>query len=128
MNPIVKFNYFDKPIDVHRCVNGTRKIGQIMRSKAFEEFKFRNWVGGKGFRIIGPTLPVNLTDYEEVADFCRQTVNTLWHYHGGCVVGRVVDPSLRVIGVSSLRVVDGSVFNMSPGTNPQATIMMLGRY
>jgi mandelonitrile lyase len=44
------------------------------------------------------------------------------------VVGRVVDHDLRVIGINSLRVVDGSVFGVSPGTNPQATVMMLGRY
>lgn len=47
---------------------------------------------------------------------------------GGCVVGRVVDCDLRVIGIGALRVVDGSVFGVSPGTNPQATLMMLGRY
>ncbi|KAL2348087.1 hypothetical protein Fmac_002087 [Flemingia macrophylla] len=28
----------------------------------------------------------------------------------------------------ALRVIDGSTFNYSPGTNPQATVMMLGRY
>lgn len=44
------------------------------------------------------------------------------------MVGRVVDRDLRVIGIGSLRVVDGSVFGVSPGTNPQATLMMLGRY
>lgn len=40
----------------------------------------------------------------------------------------MVDHDLRVIGRNSLRVVDGSVFGLSPGTNPQATVMMLGRY
>jgi len=33
-----------------------------------------------------------------------------------------------VLGVSGLRVVDGSIFSRSPGTNPQATVMMMGRY
>ena len=60
-------------------------------------------------------------------DLCRSTVTTWWHYHGGCLVGKVVDGDFRVIGINGLRVVDGSVFNISPGTNPQATIMMLGR-
>ncbi|KAJ0967992.1 hypothetical protein J5N97_024909 [Dioscorea zingiberensis] len=32
------------------------------------------------------------------------------------------------MGVASLRVVDGSTFSVSPGTNPQATLMMMGRY
>ncbi|KAK4267688.1 hypothetical protein QN277_024435 [Acacia crassicarpa] len=128
VNPIVRFNYFNVTVDVDRCVNGARKMGQIMRSRAFDDFKFRNWFGGREFRIVGPAMPANQMSYVEMAAFCRRTLNTIWHYHGGCVVGRVVHPSLRVIGISSLRVVDGSVFGISPGTNPQATIMMLGRY
>jgi len=42
-------------------------------------------------------------------------------------VGKVVDRDLRVIGINALRVVNGSIFRVSPGTNPQATLMMLGR-
>ncbi|MCE3049740.1 hypothetical protein HAX54_045618, partial [Datura stramonium] len=34
----------------------------------------------------------------------------------------------RVLGVDGLRVIDGFTFIDSPGTNPQATVMMLGRY
>ncbi|KAF8379398.1 hypothetical protein HHK36_028833 [Tetracentron sinense] len=41
---------------------------------------------------------------------------------------RVVDRDYKVLGVDALRVIDGSTFNHSPGTNPQATVMMLGRY
>lgn len=39
---------------------------------------------------------------------------------------KVSDSDLRVIGINALRVVDGSIFTLSPGTNPQATLMMLG--
>lgn len=53
---------------------------------------------------------------------------TIWHYHGGCQVGKVVDHDYKVLGVDALRVIDGSTFYYSPGTNPQATVMMLGRY
>ncbi|KAK2432242.1 protein HOTHEAD [Trifolium repens] len=127
-SPIVRFNYFDNAVDVERCVNGTRKLGDVLRSRAMNDFKFRNWLGVRDFRFIGPALPHDQSDYGEMADFCRRTVSTIWHYHGGCVVGRVVDSHLKVIGINSLRIVDGSVFSISPGTNPQATLMMLGRY
>lgn len=126
-NPVVRFNYFNNPVDLDRCINGTRKIGDVLRSRAMSDFKFRNWLGGHDFRFVGPALPGDTTDYLRMAEFCRRTVSTIWHYHGGCVVGRVVDPHLKVIGVDSLRIVDGSVFSVSPGTNPQATLMMLGR-
>ncbi|PHU01056.1 hypothetical protein BC332_30843 [Capsicum chinense] len=41
-----------------------------------------------------------------------------------CLIGKVVDRNLRLFG--ALRVVDGSTFTISPGTNPQATLLMLG--
>ncbi|TYI26568.1 hypothetical protein ES332_A05G122200v1 [Gossypium tomentosum] len=128
VNPIVRFNYFSNPIDLERCVNGTRKIGDILRSRSMDDFKFNEWFGGRNFRFVGPSLPVDQSNYEQMADFCRRTVSTIWHYHGGCVVGRVVDQNYHVIGIDALRVVDGSTFTISPGTNPQATVMMLGRY
>lgn len=127
-NPVVRFNYLNNQVDVERCVNGTRKIAEILRSRALRDFKFSNWFGERDFRFIGPALPLHQSDFPSMADYCRRTVSTIWHYHGGCVVGRVVDPNLNLIGISSLRIVDGSVFSVSPGTNPQATLMMLGRY
>ncbi|CAL2245461.1 unnamed protein product [Prunus armeniaca] len=52
---------------------------------------------------------------------------TIWHYHGGCQVGRVVDKGYRVPAIDSLRVIDGSTFYHTPFANPQATVMMIGR-
>ncbi|KAL0012745.1 hypothetical protein SO802_007853 [Lithocarpus litseifolius] len=128
VNPIVRFNYFSNPVDLQRCVNGTRKIGDILRSRSMEDFKVRNWFGGHDFRFVGPALPVDQADNHLMEDFCRRTVSTIWHYHGGCVVGKVVDGDFRVFGIDALRIVDGSTFGVSPGTNPQATLLMLGRY
>ncbi|XP_015894157.3 (R)-mandelonitrile lyase-like [Ziziphus jujuba] len=128
VNPIIRFNYFNNPVDVRRCVNGTRKLAGVLRSRSMEDFKFRDWFGNRDFRFVGPALPVNQTDEDQMADFCRRTVSTIWHYHGGCVVGKVVDGDFMVMGMNGLRVVDGSVFGVSPGTNPQATLMMMGRY
>ncbi|CAI0410466.1 unnamed protein product, partial [Linum tenue] len=127
MNPLVRFNYFSSPIDMERCVNGTRKIGDVLRTRAMADFRFRDWYGVRNFRFVGPALPVDQSDFEQMADFCRRTVSTIWHYHGGCVVGKVVDADYRVYGIRSLRIVDGSTLTISPGTNPQATLMMLGR-
>ncbi|XP_044487578.1 (R)-mandelonitrile lyase-like [Mangifera indica] len=128
VNPIVRFNYFSNPVDIERCINGTRKIGDILRSRSMDIFKFRDWFGTRNFRFVGPALPVDQSNHAQMANFCRRTVSTIWHYHGGCVVGKVVDGEHRVLGIDALRIVDGSTFKISPGTNPQATLMMLGRY
>ncbi|CAM6078519.1 unnamed protein product [Sphagnum tenellum] len=54
--------------------------------------------------------------------------NHLAYYHGGALVNKVADSrTYRVLGVDALRVIDGSTFNFSLGTNLQATCMMLGR-
>ncbi|KAJ0076310.1 hypothetical protein Patl1_34867 [Pistacia atlantica] len=128
VNPIVRFNYFSNPVDIERCINGTRKIGDVLRSRSMDIFQFRERFGARNFRFVGPALPVDQSDHAQMAEFCHRTVSTIWHYHGGCVVGKVVDGELRVLGIDALRVVDGSTFDISPGTNPQAALMMLGRY
>ncbi|KAL7113940.1 hypothetical protein ACP275_04G090500 [Erythranthe tilingii] len=127
-NPRVRFNYFSNPSDLDLCVNGTRRIGHVLRSRAMEDFRFHQWFGGREFRYVGPPLPRDLSSDARLREFCRRTVTTIWHYHGGCLVGRVVDGDLKVIGIDSLRVIDGSAFTVSPGTNPQATLLMMGRY
>ncbi|OAY75988.1 (R)-mandelonitrile lyase-like [Ananas comosus] len=131
-NPIVRFNYFSNPEDLDRCVVGLRRVGDVLESRSMQEFRsvvgWLPWRGRGDFRYVGPALPANRSDRAAMEEFCRRTVATIWHYHGGCVAGKVVDGDYRVIGVGALRVVDGSTFAVSPGTNPQATLMMMGRY
>lgn len=131
-NPSVTFNYFKEPEDLQRCVQGMRVIENIIESKAFSKFKYPN-MSPQQLLNMTASSPVNLLPKHANAStsleqFCRDTVMTIWHYHGGCQVGSVVDHDYRVLGVDALRVIDGSTFNYSPGTNPQATVMMLGRY
>ncbi|XP_022929564.1 (R)-mandelonitrile lyase 1-like isoform X2 [Cucurbita moschata] len=127
-NVIVRFNYYSHPDDLARCVEGVRKVGDLLKTQTMEKIKTQDLEGNKGFQFMGVPLPENLGDDSSVEEYCRKTVTTYWHYHGGCLVGKVVDGDYRVIGMKNLRVVDGSTFSDSPGTNPMATLMMLGRY
>ncbi|WCJ36575.1 Glucose-methanol-choline (GMC) oxidoreductase family protein [Euphorbia peplus] len=131
-NPSVRFNYFKEPEDLARCVRGMRTIIDVINSKAFSKFRYK-YLPVQALISLMANLPVNLrprhlTTSISLEQFCIDTVMTIWHYHGGCQVGKVVDNQYRVIGVDGLRVIDGSTFFNSPGTNPQATVMMLGRY
>ncbi|KAG6390768.1 hypothetical protein SASPL_148513 [Salvia splendens] len=127
-NPVVRFNYFSNPTDLELCINGTRKIGNVLNTRSMDEFKVHQWFGGREFRYVGTPLPRDQLSDAEMGEFCRRTVSTIWHYHGGCLMGKVVDENLRVVGIGGLRVVDGSTFSVSPGTNPQATLLMMGRH
>ena len=126
-DPIVRFNYYSNPNDLVQCVRGLRKVGDLLKTRTMEKIKTQDLKGNKRFQFLGPPLPENLSDNSSVEEYCKETVTTYWHYHGGCLVGKVVDSNYRVIGVQNLRVVDGSTFSVSPGTNPMATVMMLGR-
>lgn len=33
-NPVVRFNYFNNPVEMERCMNGMRKIAKILGSRA----------------------------------------------------------------------------------------------
>ncbi|KAJ0910148.1 putative glucose-methanol-choline oxidoreductase, FAD/NAD(P)-binding domain superfamily [Helianthus annuus] len=131
-NPSVTFNYFKDPRDLQRCVDGMKIIENVIESNAFSTFRFDslsiitllNMTASSPINL----LPKHANVSRSLEQFCKDTVMTIWHYHGGCIVDRVVDRDYKVIGIDSLRVIDGSTFRNSPGTNPQATVMMLGRY
>ncbi|MFS7966914.1 putative (R)-mandelonitrile lyase [Helianthus anomalus] len=128
VSPRVRFNYYSHTEDIHQCGKIVEVLNKVLKTPAMEEYKFPGILGHNRFSYIGPSLPKDSSDEESIATFCRTTLATFWHMHGGCLVNKVVDSNLKVIGVSSLRVVDSSTFSSSPGTNPQATTMMLGRY
>ncbi|KAJ3683349.1 hypothetical protein LUZ60_013576 [Juncus effusus] len=137
-NPNVTFNYFSHPHDLKRCVYGIRTAEKLVQTNHFANFSIDNYVTEKGNvmeRILNMSVKANVNlipkhtnDTASLEQYCKDTVLTIWHYHGGCHVGRVVDKDYKVIGVTRLRIVDGSVFPSSPGTNPQATVLMMGRY
>ncbi|KAK9062133.1 hypothetical protein SSX86_019319 [Deinandra increscens subsp. villosa] len=130
-NPSVTFNYFKEPKDLKKCVNGIKTILRAIESKAFSNYKYLNMTV-KEILDLNLKLPVNLRVHANTSStleqFCKDTVRSMWHYHGGCRIGKVVDHEYKVFGVDALRVIDGSTILNSPGTNPQASVLMLGRY
>lgn len=131
-NPSITFNYFSHPEDLAKCVNGIRVVEKLLKSKHFSNYtKLGDDVVEKLINLTVEAnvnlIPRHTNDTQSLEQFCKDTVITIWHYHGGCHVGKVVSPDYKVLGVERLRVVDGSTFEVSPGTNPQATVLMLGR-
>ncbi|CAN8293602.1 unnamed protein product [Cochlearia groenlandica] len=115
-NPSVKFNYLESKEDLDACLEMVMLLQRVARSETVTLF-------------LGTQAQEKLVESdEELKRFCKDNVRTYYHYHGGCVVGLVVDEYYKVNGVKRLRVVDGSTFEESPGTNPMATVLMLGRY
>ncbi|XP_042387779.1 protein HOTHEAD-like [Zingiber officinale] len=131
-NPSVTYNYFTEPEDLRTCVEALQTVMRVIDTQALSEFRYPNQTV-EYLQALTASLVVNNRarsplDATSLDQFCKDLVLTFWHFHGGCEVGKVVDHEYRVIGVGGLRVIDGSTFSFSPGTNPQATLLMLGRY
>ncbi|XP_021630605.1 (R)-mandelonitrile lyase-like [Manihot esculenta] len=114
-NPSVQFNYLSKEEDMDECIEMSQLLERVTRSKSVTLFL--------------KTVPQNnlMSTPDELRNFCKNNVRTYYHYHGGCTVGSV-DKDYKVYGIKGLRVIEGSTFLESLGTNPMATLLMLGRY
>src|SRR5690606_26095232 len=69
-------------------------------------------------------------DDASLEQFARHNGGTVFHASGSCKMGKdesaVVDPELRVHGVSALRVIDASVMPAMVSTNTNAASIMIG--
>ncbi|MET8243734.1 FAD-dependent oxidoreductase [Streptomyces sp. NPDC005202] len=61
----------------------------------------------------------------DLLDFAQHDLQTLYHPAGTCAIGPVVDPELRVHGVTGLRVVDASVMPTVVRGNTNAPTIMI---
>jgi choline dehydrogenase len=113
--PLVNPNYLADRSDEDRLVQGVRLAREIFNTNAFSDWN-------KQELSPGPAVDSD----EELRAFVRRTADSYHHQAGSCRMGiddlSVVDPSLRVHGVSGLRVVDASVMPAVPSGNCHAAI------
>jgi choline dehydrogenase-like flavoprotein len=68
-------------------------------------------------------------DQAGLRGYIRRGVGSYWHPVGSCRMGRdaaaVVDPELRVHGLTGLRVADASVMPTIPNAHPNATVLAI---
>jgi choline dehydrogenase len=117
-NPVIDPRYLSEDIDRRTLVEGLR-----MARKLFEQPGLRE-------HVVQETVPGTATvDEASLLAYARTNGGTVYHGVGTCRMGvdegAVVDPELRVRGVSGLRVVDASVMPNVTSTNTNATVLML---
>ena len=105
--------------DVRVFLHGLRLARRLAQSPAFEPF---------GCERISPAL--ELKEDEELIGYVRERAQVLYHPAGTCRMGAdalaVVDPSLRVRGVTGLRVADASIFPTVTRGHTNAPALMVG--
>jgi len=121
--PLIDFKYFtDKEnYDEKIMVEGFKKAREIAQQPALQK-----WIK----RELTPGMAVQSD--RDISEYIRKTSNTVYHAAGSCKMGSkddpmaVVDPELKVYGISNLRIADASIFPTMIGVNPAITIMMIG--
>lgn len=121
--PSIDFRYFSDPegYDEHIMVEGIKLARRIASEDAMKRWATRELAPGPEVRSDA-----------QISEYVRRTANTVYHPLGSCRLGRehdpmaVVDPQLRVRGVSGLRIADASVFPHLTSVNPNLTVMMVG--
>lgn len=123
--PIIEPNYFTHKEDIDVLIEGIRIGLNISNTKAFQKYGSRPLLTQMpGCR----KYPFDTDEYWECA--LRHFTFTIYHPAGTCKMGidadAVVDPRLRVHGVSRLRVIDASIMPKIISGNPNAPTIMIG--
>ena len=116
--PIIQPNYLSTDEDRQFFVKAIHRLRKIfgtdpIRSEIAEEYK------------PGPSVQTD----DEILDYVRSTASTCFHPCGTCRMGAdedaVVDPQLRVRGVSGLRIADASIMPFVTSGNINAPCLMI---
>ncbi len=110
--------YFSDPDDLRCLVAGVRWNLKILYGHAFDDI-----------RGVELSPGINIRDDAGLEDFVRRTASTTWHPTTTCRMGidatAVVDPALRVNGVTGLRVADASIMPSIVSGNTNAPTIMI---
>ncbi|HEX4721350.1 MAG TPA: GMC family oxidoreductase N-terminal domain-containing protein [Pseudonocardiaceae bacterium] len=116
--PLVNPNYFGDPSDLTRLVQAVELSREIFGTTAFREV------------LAGELMPgSDIRGTAALTDFVRAKADSYHHQAGSCRMGidamAVVDPRLRVRGVTGVRVVDASVMPAVPSGNCHTAIVAI---
>ena len=111
--------YFSHESDAQMFLEGVRVARRVVRMPALKPFFVRE---------IRPGPEAG--DDASLLEYMRNTVTTSWHMVGTCKMGvdasAVVDPELRVRGITSLRVIDSSICPTIPASNTNIPAIAVG--
>jgi choline dehydrogenase len=110
--PSIRYNYLATENDRRVMVEGLKLVRRICTTPPMRDY------------VAGEFLPgEKVVSDEDWLAYTREMGETVFHPTSTCSMGAVVDASLRVNGISSLRVVDASVMPAVPSGNINAAVI-----
>jgi len=118
-NPHMVANYLSVQKDIDVAIAGLRKMRELAKTPAMKE------------HLVEETLPgLAVQSDEELTEYIKETGQTSWHPISTCRMGvgpmDVVDPQLKVYGVTGLRVIDSSIMPTMPSNNTNIPTIAIG--
>jgi len=115
--PIIQPNFLQEKDDLDQLVSGGKLVFKLMNDEALKKHKLKDG------------LPINRDSEDFLIDHIKKTLETVYHPVGTCKMGidnmAVVDPLLKVHGISKLRVVDASIMPKIVSGNTNAPVYMI---
>jgi choline dehydrogenase len=117
--PVIEHRLFGDPADMAAIIRGLKGVENIFAAPALAR------------HVTGRNVPAEKPrSDDEWADQVRAFAGVGYHPVGTCRMGgdetSVVDPQLRVRGISGLRVIDASIMPRMPAANTNAPSIMIG--
>ena len=116
--PLINPRFLEHPDDLDSMVKGFKLTRQLMDAPALANARTSDY------------QTANVHTDDEIRAVIRATADTVYHPVGTCKMGvdamAVVDPTLKVIGLEGIRVVDASIMPTLIGGNTNAPTMMIG--
>ena len=117
--PAIRPNYLSAASDLRVLIAGIGHTRRIFAQAAMAPYTVEETLPGPG-----------VTTDDQFGEFARNAGTNVFHPVGTCKMGTdpmaVVDPRLRVIGLSGLRVIDASVMPAVTTGNTNAPTIMIG--
>jgi len=118
-HPRIDSGYFSDPRDMEVLKKAVVRMRRMMQQPAIKKYISREIIPGK-----------DVVDDMALEQEIRQNGATAYHQCGSCAMGgnedSVLDPELRVRGVSGLRVADASIIPRIPNAALHAPSLMIG--
>ena len=118
VQPDIRLNYLSTDEDRRIAVASIRQARRIMTARALRPYAPEEWLPGPGLE----------TD-TELAAKAGDIATTIFHPVGTCRMGSdkdaVVDPDLKVKGMSGLRIVDASIMPRIVSGNTASPVVMI---
>jgi choline dehydrogenase-like flavoprotein len=116
--PLIDPNFLGHPDDVEDMVAGFKLTRRLLDAPALASMRSHD------------LFTADVRSDDEIRAVLRRRVDTIYHPVGTCRMGAdehaVVDPTLKVRGLSGLRVVDASIMPTLVGGNTNAPAIMIG--